>query len=63
MWLAQFVCTPQFFKTPKGLCGHDINHTTGADHIEINTFIENRENYPLFAQGICVVVVLASITM
>jgi hypothetical protein len=24
MWLAQFVCTPQFFKTPKGLCGHTV---------------------------------------
>jgi hypothetical protein len=22
MWLAQFVCEPQFFKTPSGLCGH-----------------------------------------
>jgi hypothetical protein len=25
MWLAQFVCTPQFFKTPKGLGGHRWN--------------------------------------
>jgi hypothetical protein len=24
MWLAQFVCAPQFFKTPKGLCGHTV---------------------------------------
>jgi hypothetical protein len=25
MWLAQFVCAPQFFKTPKGLCGHTVD--------------------------------------
>jgi hypothetical protein len=25
MWLAQFVCAPQFFKTPKRLCGHRWN--------------------------------------
>ena len=24
MWLAQFVCAPQFFKTPKGLCRHTV---------------------------------------
>jgi hypothetical protein len=24
MWLAQFVCAPQFLKTPKGLCGHTV---------------------------------------
>jgi hypothetical protein len=24
MWLAQFVCAPQFFKTRKGLCGHTV---------------------------------------
>jgi hypothetical protein len=24
MWLAQFVCKPQFFETPKGLCGHTV---------------------------------------
>jgi hypothetical protein len=24
LWLAQFVCPPQFFKTPKGLCGHIV---------------------------------------
>jgi hypothetical protein len=24
MWLAQFVCAPQFFKTPKALCGHTV---------------------------------------
>jgi hypothetical protein len=24
MWLAQFVCAPQFFKTPKGLCEHTV---------------------------------------
>jgi hypothetical protein len=24
MWLAQFVCAPQFFKTPSGLCGHFV---------------------------------------
>jgi hypothetical protein len=24
MWLAQFVCAPQFFKTPTGLCGHTV---------------------------------------
>jgi hypothetical protein len=24
MWLAQFVCAPQFFKAPKGLCGHTV---------------------------------------
>jgi hypothetical protein len=24
MWLAQFVCAPQFFKTPSGLCGHTV---------------------------------------
>jgi hypothetical protein len=24
MWLAQFVCAPQFFKSPKGLCGHTV---------------------------------------
>jgi hypothetical protein len=22
--LAQFVCAPQFFKTPSGLCGHTV---------------------------------------
>jgi hypothetical protein len=27
MWLAQFVCAPQFFKTPKGLCGHTVWYT------------------------------------
>jgi hypothetical protein len=25
MWLAQFICTPQFFKTPKGLCGRTVD--------------------------------------
>jgi hypothetical protein len=25
MWLAQFVCTPQFFKTSKGLCEHTVH--------------------------------------
>jgi hypothetical protein len=24
MWLAQFVCAPQFFKYPKGLCRHTL---------------------------------------
>jgi hypothetical protein len=24
IWLTQFVCEPQFFKTPKGLCGHTV---------------------------------------
>jgi hypothetical protein len=24
MWLAQLVCTPQFFKTPSGLCGQTV---------------------------------------
>jgi hypothetical protein len=24
MWLAQFVCVPQFFKTPSRLCGHTV---------------------------------------
>jgi hypothetical protein len=24
MWLAQFVCAAQFFKTPKGICGHTV---------------------------------------
>jgi hypothetical protein len=24
MWLTQFVCAPQFFKTPSGLCGHTV---------------------------------------
>jgi hypothetical protein len=24
MWLAQFIGAPQFFKTPKGLCGHTV---------------------------------------
>jgi hypothetical protein len=24
IWLTQFVCAPQFFKTPKGLCGHTV---------------------------------------
>jgi hypothetical protein len=24
MWLAQFVCTPQFFKTPNEFCGHTV---------------------------------------
>jgi hypothetical protein len=27
MWLVQFVCAPQFFKTPKGLCGHTVHIT------------------------------------
>jgi hypothetical protein len=25
MWLAQFVCAPQFFKTLSGLCGHTVH--------------------------------------
>jgi hypothetical protein len=25
MYLAQFVCAPQFFKTPTGLCGHTVH--------------------------------------
>jgi hypothetical protein len=37
MWLAQFVCGPQFFKTPKGLCGHivygDALTTTGMETV------------------------------
>jgi hypothetical protein len=24
MWLAQFFCAPQFFKTPSGLCGQTV---------------------------------------
>jgi hypothetical protein len=28
MWLAQFVCAPQFFKTPSGLCGHTVYRFT-----------------------------------
>jgi hypothetical protein len=24
MWIAQFVCAPQFFKTPKGPYGHTV---------------------------------------
>jgi hypothetical protein len=24
IWLAQFICAPQFFKTPKGLCGYTV---------------------------------------
>jgi hypothetical protein len=24
MWLAQFVCVPQFFKTASALCGHTV---------------------------------------
>jgi hypothetical protein len=26
MWLAQFICAPQFFKTPSGLCGHTVHY-------------------------------------
>jgi hypothetical protein len=29
MWLAQFVCAPQIFKTPKGLCGHTVRQFGG----------------------------------
>jgi hypothetical protein len=27
IWLAQFVCAPQFFKTPSGLCGHTVHQS------------------------------------
>jgi hypothetical protein len=40
MWLAQFLCAPQFFKTPSGLCGHTVYHSTNR----INTTINNAEN-------------------
>jgi hypothetical protein len=35
MWLAQFVCAPQFFKTPKGLCGHTVYN----QHMHVNNYI------------------------
>jgi hypothetical protein len=41
MWLAQFVCAPQFFKTPKGLCGHTVFQTDV--NIHKNLGIKNRE--------------------
>jgi hypothetical protein len=30
MWLTQFVCAPQFFKTPSGLCGHTVQQDVNA---------------------------------
>jgi hypothetical protein len=36
MWLAQFVCAPQFFKTPKGLCGHAVYANRALNKAERN---------------------------
>jgi hypothetical protein len=34
MWLAQFICAPQCFKTPSGLCGHTVyGWINNANHI------------------------------
>jgi hypothetical protein len=38
MWLAQFVCMPQFFKTPSGLCGHYIYFFTSFNSKFCHTF-------------------------
>jgi hypothetical protein len=37
MWLAQFVCAPQFLKTPKGLCGHTVHLLGRIKESEIKT--------------------------
>jgi hypothetical protein len=37
MWLAQFVCAPQFFKTPSGLCGHTVLDV--REHVHFNVEI------------------------
>ena len=37
MWLAQFVCAPQFFKPPKGLCGHTVYYCLTIS--EVSTLI------------------------
>jgi hypothetical protein len=33
MWLAQFVCAPQFLKTPSGLCGHTVLRVTFCQEV------------------------------
>jgi hypothetical protein len=39
MWLAQFVCAPQFFKTPKGLCGHTVYCVPISRLVRLKTFL------------------------
>jgi hypothetical protein len=34
MWLAKFVCAPQFFKTPKGLSGHTVCYTQSLETLQ-----------------------------
>jgi hypothetical protein len=48
MLLAQFVCAPQFFKTPKGLCGHRWN---SRDRIPDTGLPEFHCNLPQTACG------------
>jgi hypothetical protein len=48
MLLAQFVCAPQFFKTPKGLCGHGWN---SRDRILDTGLLEFHCNLPQTACG------------
>jgi hypothetical protein len=36
MWLAQFVCAPQFFKTPSALCGHTVHQIRSKAHNKYN---------------------------
>jgi hypothetical protein len=35
MWLAQFVCAPQFFKTSNGLCGHTVYYPCTASPVRV----------------------------
>jgi hypothetical protein len=37
MWLTQFLCAPQFFKTPSGLCGHTVQFF--KNHMYIHSFL------------------------
>jgi hypothetical protein len=46
MWLSQFVFAPQFFKTPKGLCGHTVasSDTGNSDIGKISDEVVNGRN-------------------
>jgi hypothetical protein len=51
MWLAQFVCAPQFFKTPKGLRGHTVyrreeRHYEDVVMIWVAEVVECFKHYP-----------------
>jgi hypothetical protein len=42
MWLPQFVCAPQFFKTPSGLCGHTVDSHIEMEENGSNEFSKER---------------------